>query len=244
MPRLMTYESYMNSLAEKVIDNTRQLKRGVNQRRNGMEDLFGICYSAQGDATHAAKFYISISPDYVYLQRFAFKIVVRSYKSSVAGAGGSTLEIGSTELTVPKDEAYIIDGTSTLDERSGNVSPNPHTHSAAGEITGLTYGIKEIDTVSSNWRIEIHDIDITDYLKEQQDGNWISGRGVYPTHRGLDGVEDFYDILDVASVMYAEGRDDDAWKLIKPEFKDVKIYSDAPFAVDAYLYLKYSNVSR
>ena len=50
MGRLFTYEQYMNMLSEKVVDNSRQLKRTVNQRRNGMEDLYGICFSANGDA--------------------------------------------------------------------------------------------------------------------------------------------------------------------------------------------------
>lgn len=212
-----------------------------------MEDLYGVCFSANGDATNPATFYISLSPDYVYLHRFAFKFVIKPFKSSVAGAGGTSLTIGSTELDGVDDRSFIINGTSTIDETGGGVTPNPHTHTASGEITGLTYGVKEIDTASTNWRVVIHGVDITSYLIEQQDGEWINMSGqkekVFPTNKSLY-TEDMYDILDVASVMVAEGNDSQAELLLQPEFKKVQIYSDAPFGIDAYLYLKYSTVNR
>ena len=67
-------------LAERTLDNTRQLKRDNRQRRNGMEDLYGVCFSAHAtelkDGRYTARFYISLSPDYVYLHRFAFKFVI------------------------------------------------------------------------------------------------------------------------------------------------------------------------
>ena len=100
-----------------------------------------------------------------------------------------------------------------------------------------------IHTTSDNWTVSIHGIDITDYLIEQHDGDWITKEDIYPTNR-LDGVEDFYDILDVASVMYEEGRTDDAKKIIVPELKKVEIASDAPFSVAAMVYIKHSNMNR
>lgn len=189
MGRQVTVEQYMNMLSEKVVDNSQQLKKSVHQRRNGMEDLYGVCFSAhatEADSSgrYNAKFYVSLSPDYVYLHRFAFKLVIMP--------------------SIVEDE----------DPSEGR-----------------------------DWKMSIAGRDITAYLKEQQDGDWIEGEGVYPSNK-LETLEDFYDILDVVSVMYAEGNEDDANAIISPYFKSVVISSKKPFSVDAYLYLKYSNCNR
>ena len=192
MGRVITLDQYLNSIAEKTPDNSRQLKRDVHQRRNGMEDLYGVCFSAHAtepkSGRYTARFYISLSPDYVYLHRFAFKFVI---------------------------------------------------------MPSITEG--EDPSEGRDWRVEIGGQNITDYLKEQQDippeDPLFEGEGVYPSNQ-LDDREDFYDILDVVSVMYAEGEDDSAEAIIKPIFKPVEISSVKPFSVDAYLYLKYSNTNR
>ena len=233
-------------LSERVVDNTKQLKRDVHQRRNGMEDLYGICFSANGDASNPATFYISLSPDYVYLQRFAFKFVIKPYVSSVAGVGGgSEMEIGETSLAINVGSSHtVIEGTSTLDDStSGTITPNPHTHSASGTIGGLTYGIKKISTSSTNWKVSIDGVDITDYLIAQHDGDWIEGEGVYPNN-SLEDIEDFYDILEVCSTLTDEGETAKREQILASKFKKIEIASNAPFGVDAYLYLKYPNTNR
>lgn len=201
MGRVITLDQYLNSIAEKTLDNSRQLKRDVHQRRNGMEDLYGVCFSAHAtepkSGRYTARFYISLSPDYVYLHRFAFKFVI-----------------------MPS----ITEGEDPSEGRDWRV----------------TIGTKKVNGVYVP-------VDVTDYLKEQQDippeDPLFEGEGVYPSNQ-LDDREDFYDILDVVSVMYAEGEDDSAEAIIKPIFKPVEISSVKPFSVDAYLYLKYSNCNR
>lgn len=243
---ILTYDQVLNRLAEKTTDNTKQLRRAVQQRRNGMEDLYGVEFNHNGDANSPATFYVSISPDLVYYERFAFKFIIGAYESSVAGVGGGSISsIGETELTLEGGSASkVISGTSTLDDGTlGTITPNPHTHTASGEIGGLTYGIKQISTASVNWRVKIHDVDITNYLIEQHSGSWINGQGIYPNNQ-VDGKEDFYDILDVACMLNAEGRTADRDKILAPEFKKVQIFSDAPFNVTAFLYLKYSHSNR
>lgn len=228
MGREVTYEQYLNMLAEKSMDNTRQLRRSVNQRRNGMEDLYGVCFSANGDAGTPATFYISLSPDYVYLQRFAFKFVIKSFVSSVKGATESAVvDVKPTRLSVSGD----------------SVSPNPHDHDTKPHTHNVINGVGLVPTTSSTWRVKIAGINITPYLVTQQGGAWIDGEGVYPNNR-LERIEDFYDILEVASDMTLEGRTADRDKLLAPEFKKIEIESDAPFGVDAYLYMKYSNTNR
>lgn len=246
MGRLITYEEYMNMLSERVLDNSRQLKRDVHQRRNGMEDLYGVCFTANGDASNPATFYISLSPDYVYLERFAFKFVIKPFTSSVAGVGGGEdMTIGSTSLSINVNSTHrVLDGTSTLDDStSGVITPNPHTHSASGGTGGLNYGIKKINTTSKNWRVRIDGIDITEYLITQHDGSWISGEGIYPNNR-LEDIEDFYDILEVCSTLTDEGQSAKRDQILASRFKKIEIVSDAQFAVDAYLYMKYTNLNR
>lgn len=233
----MTYDEYLNRLSERVVDNSRQLKRDVHQRRNGMEDLYGVCFTSNGDANNPATFYVSLSPDYVYLERFAFKFVIKPFSSSVAGASGGALTINDTLLTP----------TATQDPSTGNISvgitPNPHTHTVSGSIGSLNYGTTKINTTSTNWHVRIAGIDITPYLIAQHDGEWINGQGVFPNNRLAD-IEDFYDILEVCDALTDEGRESERELILASTFKPVEIISDAPFAVDAYLYVKYPNLNR
>lgn len=233
----MTIEEYLNILAEKTYDNSRQLKRDVHQRRNGMEDLYGVCFSANGDARTPASFYISLSPDYVYLERFAFKFVIKPYVSSVAGASGGTLTISDTSLSVTAEQDLATS------EITAEITPNPHSHTVSGSIGSLDYGITHIDTTSTNWRVAIDGEDITAYLIAQHDGEWINGEGVYPSEE-LGQPKDFYDILEVCDVLTDLGRIAMRDKILESKFKRVDIYSDAPFGVDAYLYLKYPHSNR
>lgn len=237
MGRLVTLDQYLNALSEKAIDNSRQLKKGLHQRRNGMEDLYGVCFSANGDANNPATFYISLSPDYVYLERFAFKFVIKPFVSSVAGASSGTLTINSTMLEA---EAVQDPQTSDIDV---SITPNPHTHTLSGSIGGIDYGVTKQGTSSTDWRVVIDGIDITPYLIAQHDGEWINGEGIYPTNR-LDRRIDFYDILEVCDVLTDEGRESDREKILASTFKPIQIYSDSPFGIDAYLYMKLSHVNR
>ena len=197
MGRTVTYDQYLNMLSEKTVDNTQQLRKSIRQRRNGMEDLYGVCFSAHATepdgGRYKARFYISLSPDYVYLHRFAFKFVI---------------------------------------------------------MPSITGGDPSED---SDWKIAIDGVDVTTYLKEQQSLDpsdpLFSGEGIYPSNNLTDDTENFYDILDVISVMIAEGQDpddntSDVYKILRPRFKPVVISSKKPFSVDAYLYLKYSNTNR
>lgn len=225
---IMTYEDVLNRLAERTSDNTKQLRRSVQQRRNGMEDLYGVLFSADGDEDHPATFYVSLSPDYVYLQRFAFKFVIKPFATTVKG--------GTSSATV------VVDNTSLLVNNNA-IEPNPHTHLTLPHTHNMVSGKTFIDTTSDYWRVRIAGIDITPELIEQHGGAWINGEGVYPTDR-LERQIDFYDILDVGVMLTAQGRTAERDAITRPNFKKVEIISDAPFSVDAYLYVKYPNVSR
>lgn len=229
----MTFVEALNRVAEKTYDNTKQLRRAVQQRRNGMEDLFGVCFSANGDADNPATFYVSISPDYGYLERFAFKFVIKPFSTTVKGG---------------TDSATVSVNNRSLSISGGDISPNPHSHGTQPHTHNIISGMSYVNTVSDYWRMRIHGVDITPYLIEQHDGEWIdmsdtSGEEIFPSNE-LDDRQDFYDILDVASMLTAEGNYTDRDKILAPEFKKIELISDAPFGVDAYLYLKYNHTNR
>lgn len=223
----MTDMEALIRVAERTIDNRRQLKNSTQQRRTSFVDLYGIEYLRQGDANNPATFYISVSPDFAYYERFAFKFQIMPFVSSVAGGTGSAVvDVNPTSLT-----------------GGSSISPNPHDHSTQPHTHNIVKGLSYTNTTSSNWRVKIHDVDITPYLMEQQDGAWIDGEGIYPNNRNED-KEDFYDILDVACLLNEQGETDKVNKLLAPEFKKVEIISDAPFQVAAMCYIKYSVVNR
>ena len=224
----MTNDEALIRIAERTLENRQQLKKSNRQRRTKFSDLYGIEYLRQGDANNPATFYISVSPDFVYYERFALKLQIMPFATTVTGATASTtVDVNSTSLSV-----------------SGSaVTPNPHTHSTDAHTHTVVDGVRLVSTTSSNWRVVVHDVDITAYLKEQQDGAWINGEGIYPNNR-LEDVEDFYDILDVACMKAEEGETSDVNKLLTPEMKKVEIYSDAPFQVAAMCYIKYSVTNR
>lgn len=230
MGKLITYTDYLNMLTERTLDNTRQLKRDKHQRRNGMEDLYGVCFSAQGDAHNPASFYISLSPDYVYLERFAFKFVIRPFTTTVSGGTDSaTVAVDATALAVDQNLA---------------VTPNPHSHGTQPHTHNVQSGVGFVNTTSSEWSVIIDGIDITPYLIAQHDGAWISGEGVYPNDLLDSNVQNFYDVLEVCDTLTALGLTAEREQILRSRFKKVQIASDAPFGVDAYLYLKYAHVNR
>lgn len=232
----MTNEQVLLRIAERTLENRQQLKTSKTQRRVSFVDLYGIEYLRQGDANNPATFYISVSPDFAYYERFAFKFQIMPFTSTVNGysSGGNT---DNTTLTPSLQDEVV--GTKLI-LKQPTLAPNPHNHSVGGG--SISHGIYHIDTTSTNWRVKIHGVDITPYLIEQQDGQWITGEGIYPNNQTDE--EDFYDILDVACMLNEEGETDKVNKLLNPEFKKVEILSDAPFQVAAMLYLKYSHMNR
>lgn len=102
--------------------------------------------------------------------------------------------------------------------------------------------VQTLDTSGDGgFSIKMHGVDITDLLIEQEDGEWIDGEGLYPTN-ALEDDEDFYDILDAATVLYNGDADDqaNAEKLLKPGFKPMVISANAPFSCTMYLFTRYS----
>lgn len=217
----ITLDSVITRLAERVSDRTTSERQCQNQRRNQVVDLDGLEYQRQGDANHPATFYISISNDLIYYERFEFKIIIQPFAMPVgSGAtGNAVVNVDSTSLATS----------------GGAVSPNPHKHTTQEHNHSLDSGITLFSSSVSNFELWIEDVDMTPYLMAQYDGAWINGEGVFP-----DAGLSRYDILEAAGYM-------PAWQqgiILQPGYKKIEIKNNGVFNAILVNYLKYSHVNR
>lgn len=231
-------ESAVFKLSERVVQNYKDIRQSKVLRRNQTVDIYGSEFYRQGSGDAPATFYISVSPDMVYMERFEFKLIISSFTSTVTGAsvGEASVVVDDTELTVGKTTA------TAGQEHTHSLTPNPHTHTTIPHTHNVIAngGISQIITTADDFRIKIDGIDITAYLMAQYDGDWIEGEGVYPSLE----IDKDYDILEVASDMMAEGRTADAKKLMSSGYKLVQVSSSQPFSCTMVLYLKYNHLNR
>jgi len=243
---ILSQEEAIIRISERVAENKKRIDRMLKQRRNQVVDMYGVEFTRQGAANSPARFYISISPDMVYLERFEFKLIVQPFLS-MAGTIGPTRLSASGEgieygTVTHEDLMNILNGDSCAeypDDEGGSggsitgISPNPHTHS-------VTAGITPLPTTADDFRVKIEGIDVTPYLMAQYGGEWLNGEGVYPSLEiGRD-----YDILEVASDLIGEGRKTDADKLLRSGYKAIEITAGSAFSISLVLYLKYSHLNR
>ena len=218
-------EEAIVALSEISARNTRDIKQKNRQRRNQPVDLYGIEYTRQGDGGAPAAFYISVSSDMIYLERFEFKLIVQPFVSTVSNNGiqSAVVDVVPTSLSVS--------GTS--------ITPNPHDHSTNPHTHNVVSGISMTHTTASDFRISAEGIDVTPYLAAQYNA-WIDGEGVYPS---LD-ISKNYDLLEVASDLRDEGKTAQASLLTRAGYKRIEISSASPFQVTLVNYLKYPHLNR
>ena len=220
---VFSQDEFVSRVAERVIDNRGYLRNDLVQRRNQAVDIFGQEYTRQGGNGFPASFYISISPDMVYLERFEFKLIIQPFVST-SGAG--------TNVSIP-----VIRETSLTINDQNRIVPNPHTHEVVGHTHGLSGGIATTPVTASDFRVMVEGIDVSAYLMAQH-GAWIDGEGIYPA---ID-INKNYDLLEVASDMFAEGRDGN--EIVKPGYKKTDIISGELLSATLVLYEKYSHLNR
>lgn len=215
----------LDRVAEKTYHNSKKISQDDRQRRDEFVDLYGIEFARNGSANNPAIFHVSVSGDASYMERFQFKIVIEAFQST-AGAETST-------TSVKEDPDYVSGDTLVLKD---NLTPNPHKHT-------IVPGMSSIPVSTTNFTIECEGIDITAYLYAQcvENGwNWFNGEGVYPS----SDLEQSFDMMEVACDLKAEGREDDANKILRQGWKPIKLSSDAPFYATMVLYLKYQHMNR
>lgn len=236
---IITEQEAIERVAEQTVRNKERWSQALKQRRHQVVDMYGVEYTRAGDANNPARFYISISPDMVYLERFEFKLIINPFLStggSMTSAVSLTVSGGDADcITNQEIDDIVSTGSSSGgggDEGGGSISPNPHAHS-------IVPGITSVPTTASDFRVRVEGIDVTPYLAAQY-GAWIQGQGVYPS---LDIGKD-YDLLEVASDMVGEGRKDLADVITRSGYKAIEITSGSPFTCTLVLYSKFSHLNR
>lgn len=242
---MMTIDKALNIIAEKTYQNTQDINRKNLQRRHQVVDLFGVPYASSGDQNSPAEFYISISPDMEYLERFQFKLIVTDFISSIGGlsatASGNTGDQDLDVVNITYDAQNERVDFSQID-----VSPDPHNHTIDNISFSATAGVTKTPTTSTTWRVTIMDqdrqneVDISAYLMLQYNGRWMHGGGIYPSQR----IDHDYDLLQVACDLEAEGNTTARKLITSGGGKWIRVYSDSPFGITLINYLKYSHLNR
>lgn len=236
---IMTELEALERVSERVYENTKSIKQNDRQRRDRVLDMYGVEYYRVGDGGAPARFYISVSPDLVYFERFEFKLIIQPFVSTAgSGTGSAVVRVNDTRLEVG-DRQLNTGNPVTPNPHDHSIDPNPHSHTTEAHTHNINAGVTLIPTVADDFRIHAEGMDITPYLMAQH-GSWIHGEGVYPA---LD-IDKRYDLLEVASDMVAEGRKSDADKLLRPGYKPIEISSSSPFSCTMSAYIKYSHVNR
>ena len=220
----MTYDRALNQLAERVGDRTTESRQNQFQRRNQVVDIYGMEFTRQGDTNHPASFYISVSPDLIYYERFEFKIIIQPFVMPIGGSGAT----GSTSV-------QLNDTSLSVNQAQNAISPNPHSHTTVPHNHSLDAGVSLFSSSVSDFQIWIEGINLTPYFQAQYEGSWIDGEGVFPS-AGLSN----YDLLQVVGYL-------PAWQrglILTPGYKKVELKGQGVFNATLVNYLKYSHVNR
>lgn len=219
---MITVQDAIYRLSEQTQTRKIENNQASRQRRNQAVDLYGIEFNSQGDTNTPANFYISLSTDMTYIERYEFKINILPFKMPVAGGGSvtpSTVTVNGTRLT----------NTATT------ITPNPHTHTTQAHSHSLLAGITNYPSEFSDLRVYIEGIDLSAELATQYDGNWITGEGVWPK----PGLET-YDVLYAVGLL-------PKWKqepILKSGYKNVQIRANGVYNVTLIVYEKLSHTNR
>lgn len=235
----VTVGEALERVSERVYENRRSIRQSDLQRRDRILDLYGIEYYRVGDANAPARFYLSVSPDLIYHERFEFKLTIDPFTSTAgSGTGGAVVQVNDTRLEV--EERRLSSGSPVNPNPHGHgITPNPHSHTTQPHTHAIDTGITVTPASDSGYRVKVEGIDITPYLMAQY-GSWINGEGIYPS----TDINKNYDLLEVASDMVAEGRKEEADLLLQPGYKPVEISANGPFSCTLTLYEKFSHTNR
>lgn len=221
---IITHGEALERISERVYENTKSIRQNDRQRRDRVVDMYGVEFTRVGDGDAPARFYISVSPDMVYLERFQFKLIVSPFVSTVSGGtSAASVRVNDTSLSVA----------------ASSITPNPHSHTTDPHTHNVNAGVTLVPAAANNYRISVEGIDVSAYLMAQH-GIWIDGEGVWPSTQ----IEKNFDLLEVAGDMYAEGRKTDADMIVRPGYKPIEISANGAFTATMSLYIKYSHSNR
>lgn len=90
------------------------------------------------------------------------------------------------------------------------------------------------NSTATNFNIEIEGIDMTPYFKQQFNGAWITGNGLWP------GQYSNFDVLKACGYLSEADRN----RILDPGYKTIKVTGNGNFDCTLVNYLKYSHVNR
>lgn len=93
---MISLESAIKRIAERTYDNTRNWQKNNYQRRSKVVDSSGVEYSRTVTANKPAKLYWFVSQDFLYYERFQFKLYVDAQTTSKMTF---KMEIDGTDIT-------------------------------------------------------------------------------------------------------------------------------------------------
>ena len=265
---MITFENAIMKLAERLSDQ-KEAKRNISlQRRNQVVDIYGVEFTRQGDEGKPATFYISISPDLIYFERFEFKIIIESFKVPIADDGirPEIVRVRDTELSIEDATSFNTTGTQLTitgealtvgtNEISPNphshlLTPNPHQHTVPGHGHNLNprFHNHETDAHSHTIAAGISHFSSTATNFEV----WIEGIDLTPFFKAqfpdqwVNGEGIFpargtanYDVLEAVGYMDDYTRR----QILTPGYKKIEIKGDGIFNATLVNYLKYPHVNR
>ena len=117
---MITYEQAINRIAERTYENRTLWKQAIDQRRSTFVDIYGVPYEFKymGHDSDGYKYqtHVSISPYFIYYERFLFKLEVHT---------GSTINDFEVDYGfLPDDESHarLVDVTDYLVAQNGDLS--------------------------------------------------------------------------------------------------------------------------
>lgn len=136
----------------------------------------------------------------------------------------NVVDIFGSELS-----SHTVDGLDDSASFRISISPDLIYYSRFG------FKIEIWDSQATQFQLFIDGIDMTPYFKAQWRGQFLNGNGIFPNNQlGR------YDVLKACGYMDEKKRE----RVLRPGYKDVRIYGNAHFKVKVYNYLKYSHCIR
>lgn len=103
---MISYEQALSRVAERTIANQRDLSQSKKQRRTGFVDLYGV--ESFRSISGSGSFYISVSPDLEYFERYQFKLAIEN-ASSVADVRLKIKKAGDSDANAVDLTPYLME---------------------------------------------------------------------------------------------------------------------------------------
>lgn len=90
---MISYGEALSRVAERTIANQQDISQRKKQRRTGFVDLYGV--ESFKSVSGSANYYVSVSPDLEYFERYQFKIAIENATT----VGNVKISIDGIDLT-------------------------------------------------------------------------------------------------------------------------------------------------